>query len=333
MDQTVIGYISWNDPPRNNLRAVRLVDIDLPEAAAMGVAVEGANSASTNGEASLPSFDAFNQQRHYLDVFNRGKATFNFTATSSEPWISVSETGGTIEKEKRIWVSIDWDKAPKDTASGTIKISGANGEVAVKVSTLNPAGITRQTLHGFVEGEGVVSIEPEHYSKRTGAGQNHWIRIEDYGRTLSGMRASSPVDAPSATPQKDSPTLEYRMYLFSTGQVDVVSITSPVLNFAPDRGVRFAVSFDDEAPQIVTLVPKGYSAMNGNRDWEESVKDNARYAHAKLTIDKPGYHTLKYWMVDPGVVLQKIVVNTGGLKPSYLGPPESYHNDISAAAN
>jgi hypothetical protein len=29
-------------------------------------------------------------------------------------------------------------------------------------------------------------------------------------------------------------------------------------------------------------------------------------------------------MIDQGVVLQKIVVNSGGLKPSYLGPPESY---------
>jgi hypothetical protein len=28
-------------------------------------------------------------------------------------------------------------------------------------------------------------------------------------------------------------------------------------------------------------------------------------------------------MVDPGVVLQRIVVNTGGLRPSFLGPPES----------
>ena len=77
----------------------------------------------------------------------------------------------------------------------------------------------------------------------------------------------------------------------------------------PGRGLRFAVSFDDEPPQIVTLVPADYKAQNGNRDWEKVVGDNARYARTTHTLAQPGYHTLKYWMVDPGVVLQKIVVD------------------------
>jgi hypothetical protein len=40
-------------------------------------------------------------------------------------------------------------------------------------------------------------------------------------------------------------------------------------------------------------------------------------------INKPGKHVIKYWMVSPAVVLQKIVGDMGGVLPSYLGPPET----------
>ena len=335
MDQGVIGYRSWADPPRNTMGAIRLTEIEVPDAAAMGVAVEGSETAVTNGEISLPQFDSFNQQRHYIDVFNKGKTAFDVTVTAKDPWILVgnflgdgprygTSIGSKIEKDQRIWIIEDWSKVPKDSANGTIKISGAGSEVTVNVNAFNPAEVTRDSLKGFVEGEGFVSIEPEHYTKKTDAGDNRWIKIEDYGHTLSGMRTTSRVDAPSATPGKDSPSLEYQMYLFNTTTVSVAAVTSPILNFMPDRGIQYAVSFDDETPQIITLVPQKYSAQNGNRDWENAVQYNGRVAKSTHTLDKPGYHTLKFWMVDPGVVLQKIVVNTGGVKPSYLGPPESF---------
>ena len=114
------------------------------------------------------------------------------------------------------------------------------------------------------------------------------------------------------------------MYVLTPGDVEVTAITAPTLNFVPDRGVRYAVSIDDEAPQVVTLVPQGYQAQNRNAAWEKSVADNAHYGRSKHTITKAGYHMLKVWMVDPAVVVQKLVVDLGGLKPSYLGPPESF---------
>ena len=328
MDQSHLGYTTWRDPPQNNLDAIKLTEIEVPEAAAMGVAVEGSETAwpGAPGDAVLPGFDVFNQQRHYIDVFNKGKAPFEFTATASNPWIVLSETKGTVEKDKRLWAGVDWSKAPKGTASGTIILAGTSNNVTVKVDAFNPPVVTRDSLQGFVEGEGFVSIEAEHYTKKTDAGANRWIKIDNYGRTLSGMRAEAPADAPGATPGKDSPCLEYQMYLFSTGKVDVAAILAPTLNFVPGRGLRYAVSFDDETPQVVTLVPQNYNAQNGNRDWEKSVEDNARYGHTSHPLMKSGYHTLKFWMVDPGVVLQKLVVNLGGVKPSYLGPPEGYYN-------
>jgi hypothetical protein len=64
--------------------------------------------------------------------------------------------------------------------------------------------------------------------------------------------------------------------------------------------------------------------MNGNKDWEQTVMDNARFINLKQIIKSSGSHTLKIWMIDPGVVIEKIVMDTGGVKASYLGPPESY---------
>jgi hypothetical protein len=348
MDQPHLGYTTWRDPPRNNLDAIKLAEIAVPDTAAMGVAVEGSDAAwpGASGDPVLPKFDAFNRQRHYIEVFNKGKAPLDFTAVASATWIVLSETRaaiekprslwaklfpsvakirGTVGKDQRLWVSVDWNRAPKGAVSGTVKVAGADGDVTIRVDAFNPTEVTRDSLEGFVEGEGFISIEAEHYAGKTDAGASRWIRIEDYGHTLSAMRATAPVDAPSATPGKNSPCLDYRMYLFSTGRAEVTAILAPTLNFLPRRGLRVAVSFDDEAPQTVTLVPEDYIAQHGNTDWEKCVGDNARPVRTTHTLTKPGYHTLKIWMVDPGVVLEKLIVNLGGLKPSYLGPPESYH--------
>ncbi len=46
---------------------------------------------------------------------------------------------------------------------------------------------------------------------------------------------------------------------------------------------------------------------------------------ARVTVSAPGEHVLRLFMVDPGIAVDQIVIDTGGLPASYLAPPESYH--------
>ncbi|MEO6002946.1 MAG: glycosyl hydrolase 115 family protein [Opitutus sp.] len=330
MDQTHLGYTTWRDPPKNSLDAIPLVETTAPADVALGVAVEGSELAwGTAGEPAsrpaLPRFDALNQPRWYIDVFNRGTTPFEFTIRASEPWILVNEASGTAGDDHRIWVSVDWKKAPVGESSGEVIIAGAGREVRVSVAAVQPRDVTRESLIGFAELAGHVAIEPEHTTSKRDVGPNRWLKVDDYGRTLSGMRATAPVDAPSVTPGKNAPSLEYQIYVYAAGAAEVQAITAPTLNFRPGQPVRYGVSFDDAPPQIVELVPADYKAQNRNAAWEKSVADNAHAGHSKHSLSGPGYHTLKIWMVDPAVVMQKLVVDLGGLKPTYLGPPESYH--------
>jgi hypothetical protein len=324
MDTVRIGYTSWNPPPKNNMPKVE--EINVPAEPNMGVAVEGLRSAwpGSSDEPVLPGFSAFGEQRRYIDVFNRGQTPFEFSAKPSADWIVLSAGKGTVDKETRLWVNIDYSKAPAGDANGSVNISGPGAkEVNIKIDSFNPAEPNRNSLEGFVEADGYVSMEAEHYTKKIDTGEVRWEKIEDYGRTDSAMTIF-PVTAQSVTPPNDSPCLEYKMFLFHSGNIAVETIVAPTLNFVPDRDLRYAVSFDDQPPQVISIVPKNYIVAYSNEDWQESVRNNARIVKSKHLLSGSGYHTLKVWMVDPGVVLEKIMVNTGGVRPSYFGPPESY---------
>ncbi|HEY1789337.1 MAG TPA: glycosyl hydrolase 115 family protein [Verrucomicrobiae bacterium] len=323
MDQTHIGYTGWQQPPTNIMPAV--TDIEVPETAKLGVAVEGSKQVwpGPSEEAVLPAFDKFNQPTRYIDVFNKGKAPMTVTIQASAPWILTSKAEG-FGMASRFAVTINWKDAPEGITNGFVKVCDETNVVFVRVPVFNPRKPSSESIKGFVETGGYVSIEAEHFTRNVRSHSVRWDIIPDLGRTLSSM-GIFPVTASSVTPPKDSPHLEYRMFLFDSGKLNVETILSPTLNFVSGRGLRFALSFDGQPPQIVTAVPADYTAGDGNHDWEDTVANSARTIKTPFSLSKPGEHTLKVWMVDPGIVLQKIVVDCGGLKPSYLGPPESFY--------
>jgi hypothetical protein len=221
----------------------------------------------------------------------------------------------------RAAVRVDFSRAPKGRTEVPITVTGPGGaRVVVKAVVDNPATQPR----GFVEAGGQVTMDADHYSRAVGSGVG-WKVIPGIGRTSDGV-TPTPVTAARQTPGGAGPRLEYTMTLFTTGQVKVSALLSPRNNVLPTDGLGYAVSIDDEMPQKVNVTAvTGANDTTMNRQWERNTSDNVNVTTTTHTIAKPGVHTLKFWMVDPTVVLQRLVVDTGGLIPSYLGPPESRH--------
>ena len=309
MDQTHLGYDNWQQPKANVMPPLRRVDV--PDAAAMGVAVE-------DGGPDLPAVDALNQQGRTVEVFNKGRTPFPFTATADQPWVKLDPAAGTVDRDQPVRVSVDWRRAPVGESSVAVTLTGAGEPVTVRLPVIRPASPTRADLDGHAENAGVVSIDAARYSDQVNAGTLHWALVDGLGLTGSAMVASPSTAA--ATDPAHPPCLTYRIWVNRAGPARVTAVVSPTQAFVPGRGLRYAVAVDDEPPQVVDTI-----ADRSRLAWERSVAEGCRRCTTAHTFAAAGYHTVRLSMVDPAVVLQKVVVDLGGLRPSYLGPPESYH--------
>ncbi|HKT01821.1 MAG TPA: glycosyl hydrolase 115 family protein, partial [Rugosimonospora sp.] len=317
----------WQQPELNSVALPDVIfpavkRIDLPAAASLGVAIDG-SARAWPGEptpAVLPGFSPYQSQpAQYIDVFNRGATAFTYQIRPAVPWVTVSPDRGTVDKQVRATVRVDWSRAPRGTTRVPIVVSGAGSSVTVQADVRYPAGRPA----GFVEANGYVSILADHFTAAVGANGVWWQRIPDLAKTGAGM-VPFPVTAASQTPGGDSPRLEYRVTLFSSGPVPVcVSVAPRNPALSPD-GLRYAISVDGAAPQLVNITTAtGANDTTMNRQWERNTSDNANVTCTTHDIAQPGVHTVKLWMVDPTVVVQQLVLDTGGVRPSYLGPPES----------
>lgn len=166
----------------------------------------------------------------------------------------------------------------------------------------------------FAEKEGYVSMEAEDFSKVNNSNTIHWEVIPDFGKTKGGITTFPQNKYPA---QNENIFVEYEIDFISTGEFNVELLLAPTLNFNSNKGLRYEVSFDGEKPQLVNFNGK-YRGELGKWQAEHLIHSNTKH-----TISKAGKHTMRFRVLDPGIVLEKIIINTGGLKPSYLGPPES----------
>jgi hypothetical protein len=235
----------------------------------------------------------------------------------------LSRAAGDLREDARILVSVDWGRAPKgEVVSAGLEITGAGATRVVRVPVFNPPSPRTAELRGFVEDNGVVPIEAEHFTRRVDRRGAGWRVIPGLGRTGDSV-AVFPTTGQSVEPSRvarDAPVLEYGFYLFKPGRLSVNCYLVPTQPLQVGRGLRYAVGVDDEPPQAVTT---GAGVEVSSRQWSFSVLNETITGSTTHEVGNAGPHVLKIYMVDAGVVLDKIVLDAGGLRPSYLGPPET----------
>lgn len=349
---------------RNSLPAMTRVQTDFVSLAGqVGVGVEGSNATvqgddqwhpNSSNNLSLPPMDPYGPERRYFDVFSRGTTSCEWNAALDKSYVKLSQysgsVGGTNGTDTRVFVTVDWNNAPAAPSSNVVNINITTpcrsfdkygySTPTVQVLVVNRA-VPSTFSRGFVESDGHISIEAPHYQaiqppSDASAGNVTYHTFHSLGRTLGGV-SLWPQDTEKLT-ITTAPSLQYDLYLFTnTSAANVTLYLSPSQNYLGDvNPLQYAIALypagaAPPAPDAITVVnPVGPSVGAGMpAGWEFAVGDGVwghtgNYTTTAFDVPAEGAYTLRIWALIPNVIVQKIIVDLGGVRSSYLGPPESF---------
>ncbi|KAK7408794.1 hypothetical protein QQX98_009038 [Neonectria punicea] len=270
--------------------------------------------------------------------------------------------GGDNGTDSRIYVTVDWEKAPTAPNTTEVYVNFTSdcrgferyaGNSPRVVATVINREVPDNFTEGFIESDGYVSIEAPHYQIILNASSNavsngstlsagkdstnksslEYHTLRNYGRTFGGVTLH-PLNAEKLEVGQ-GPALEYNMYLFSNhSAVNVTLFISPAANYLGDNNpLEYAIILfpsGEKQPTPTTVQPIGPNVGNSMPEgWGIAVANSVWGLHGNYTtssfeVPGEGAYTLRVWALLPNIVVQKIVVDLGGVRESYLGPPESF---------
>ena len=293
--------------------------------------IQAAGSNHTAGlKYVLPAFSKIDKQPVYFELYNTGQQAIPFTISSDNGWLRPSKVSGLLEKQERITVDVDWSKLRAGTDyQGMIQIKGKGTTQWLYVSVPNPSLPPADSLKDIsIEMNGYVSIPGAAFNRKKESNTVKISVIDELGIEGRSVLMGDPTGPVNDPRRSDAPYVEYDFYTVGRGMVNVYTYILPVFPLSTDRNLafhefstsqtRYGVCIDDGAVSYPSSSNAEYTQA-----WADNVIRNTAINKSVLYIDKPGFHRLKVIAGDPGMVIQKIVIDMGGMKKSYNGPPSS----------
>ena len=111
-----------------------------------------------------------------------------------------------------------------------------------------------------------------------------------------------------------SESIEYKFHAPSDS-VDIIIYAVPFWPLYKGKPNRISVSIDNQPEQVFENKFKEY-----DRTWKDQVMRNGIMCRLRFAVDQQREANCLRIQADPGQMIQRIIIDWGGLQPSYIGP-------------
>ena len=170
-------------------------------------------------------------------------------------------------------------------------------------------------LNQYSQPERVMAVPLSQFKPKNANG--HQLRlVNGLGYDWQVLQLGEPTEQPVASITTTGPRFEGQLPSIAADSVTIHLYTVPFWPLCKGRQFRIGVSVDGAQPQIFDHQPKEYSLQ-----WKDEVLRNSAVTTFRFPIERAkSGHTLSLLLGDPGMMVQKVIVDWGGLQSSYLGP-------------
>lgn len=337
---------TWHAPSRDMIDGLCYVQTrqsSNPIVGEMGISVEGTpgiRPGLTNEESdrthpsrgdlvpglTLPPLETYGEKMRYFEIFRRGTSVFRWEVSLPYDWIKASPSCGTLDNntnDTRVYIQVDWSNAPLGfTKTVQITVSSSLGDYEHVHLPLFHRELPTESFTGFVESDGCISIPATQFSPSTNGSQ---YRILPFlGRTEFGaVEADRVGKIPSPT---DLDFLEYEFYVFTrqTRSPKLILYFTTTLDTDKLDPLTYEIMVDNEFYGEMRLIEDAPNVGDLPPGWIKAVQDCVwtRKIDFHETL-QTGKHVIKVRLCNQNLLLEKLVVDLGGVRESYLGPPPS----------
>lgn len=341
MRQPHYGYGNTGAQPYRNmiegLCYVQTREDSNPSLGHMGIAVEGnegINAGHINEDSdrthpsrkwlepgvTMPFITPYGPQDRYFEVYHRGTKAFSWVARPQHEWIKLSQYGGDLKPDDddvKVIVTIDWPKVPGNfDESVFIEVTGTlDGYEKVHITVRHSR--VPNNFTGFVETSGHLAIDVGKWTTPP------YVALPAVGHPISGS-VTLPFEQDFSYPDS-LPFLRFPVYVFSDRDNANLELQfNMTLETDPKSRMEYDLRWDGGEIKRVRLTEDDPGNDRGlPRGWNVAVMDCVWKKSHDVGHITAGAHTIEVRFRKPNMILERLILDLGDLRYSYLGPPES----------